>query len=416
MSATTLTAKKLINSRLFAVLVLGFASGLPLALTGSTLQAWFTEAHIDLITIGTLSLLGIPYTLKFIWAPLMDHYSFPRFGKRKGWILLMQLGLLLSVFLLASMNPVSQASAMGVVALSVAFFSASQDISITAYQTDVLTAEERGLGIAYYVFGYRIAMLISGGLALLCADWLGWKVTYELMAFLLLLCLFTTYKSPNAPEPAISSPHIFQTLVAAVENIMQREKIIMLFLFIAFYKIGDALALSLMTNFLLHGLGFSLSEVGLAYKLVSIVAMILGGFIGGYLLKHWNIYKALLIFGLAQTFSNLMFVALALIGKQFIFMAATMFIENFCSGLTTIALVAFMMSLCDHRYTACQFAILSTIASLGRVFLGPVAALMVKNVGWAQFFIWSFILCAPGIVLLMILKDKVSSYATATTS
>ena len=409
-----LTTKTLINARLLAILVLGFSSGLPLALTGSTLQAWFTEAHISLVTIGALSLIGIPYTLKFLWAPLMDHYGFPWVGKRRGWILLTQLGLVFALIVLANMDPTTEAASMGIVALIVAFFSASQDISITAYQTDVLKPEERGLGAACYIFTYRIAALISGGLALVFADYLGWKLTYEIMAALLIFSMVLTYKTPKANELAVPTRNIFNTIMDALYDLLHREKIVLLLLFIVFYKFGDALALSLMTNFLLHGLGFSLTEVGLAYKVVSFVATILGGFVGGIFLTRWNIYRALLVFGLAQTFSNLMFVVLALAGKQFSLMAASIFIENFCSGLSTAALLAFLMSLCNHRYTASQFALLSAVASLGRVFLGPVAALMVENLGWVQFYLWSFVLCFPGILFLILLKDKVSLYAPAT--
>jgi len=413
-SMSNSTKTILINSRLLAILVLGFASGLPLALTGATLQAWFTEANVSLKTIGTLSLLGIPYTLKFLWAPLMDHYGFSRLGKRKSWILLTQLALVFSLLLISEMEPSIQAGSIGLVALMIAFFSASQDISVNAYTTDVLHQEERGLGAAYTVFAYRIALLVSGGLALIFADYFGWKRTYEFMALLMLFTMIPTYFSPRTIELKSSAQNVYQTMIQALADILQREKIILILFFIIFYKFGDALALALITNFLLHGLGFTLTEVGLAYKVVSFVAMILGGFVGGVILTRWNIYRALLVFGIAQAFSNLTFAALAMIGKDFYFMAVSVFIENFCSGLSTAALLAFMMSLCDHRFTASQFALFSAVASLGRVFLGPIAALMVDNLGWVQFFVWSFVICFPGILLLMFLKDEVMYHAQAT--
>lgn len=408
------TQKMLMNSRLMAILVLGFASGLPLSLTGATLQAWFTEAHVSLKTIGTLSLLGIPYTLKFLWAPIMDHYGFSKLGKRKSWILLMQLALVMFLLIISEMDPATQAGSIGFVALAIAFFSASQDISINAYTTDVLAPEERGLGAAYTVFAYRIALLVSGGLALIYADYFGWKRTYELMAFLMLLSMIPTYFSPRTIEVVSSARNLYQTTIHALTDMLQRDKIVLILFLIMFYKFGDALALSLLTNFLLNGLGFTLTEIGLAYKIVSFVAMILGGFVGGVILTRWSIYKALLVFGIAQAVSNLAFAVLAIAGKQFFLMAASVFIENFCSGLSTAALLAFMMLLCDHRYTASQFALLSAVASLGRVFLGPVAALMVENLGWAQFYIWSFVLCFPGILLLIFLKDEVIYHAHAT--
>lgn len=410
----TANSKILINARLLAVLFLGFSSGLPLALTGSTLQAWFTEAHIDLVTIGALSLIGIPYTLKFLWAPLMDHFGFPILGRRRGWILFAQFCLVISILWMANLDPINNVKVMAILALLVAFFSATQDIAVDAYRTDVLEVKERGLGSAYYVFAYRAAMLISGGFALVIADYYSFKFTYELMAGFVLLAMLATIFAPKSIDIKPTSPYVFNTIVTSFRDLLQREKIIFIFLFIIFYKFGDALALSLMTNFLLKGLGFSLTEVGLAYKIVSFVATILGALVGGIYLTRLNIYKALLWFGLAQAFSNLTFVVMALVGKQFALMATSIFIENFCSGLSTAALMTFMMSLCNHRYTASQYAMLSTIASLGRVFLGPVAGFMVQNVGWAQFYFWAFLLCFPGILFLIFLKDRVLNYAPAT--
>lgn len=407
-----ISAKMLINNRLLAILVLGFSSGLPLALTYSTLQAWFTNEHINIVAIGSLSLIGLPYTLKFLWAPLMDHYSLSWLGRR-GWIIYMQLAVALSLALLANMDPSLEAGKMALIALAVAFFSASQDIAIDAYRTTILKPDERGLGAAYFVFAYRVAMLVSGGLALIFADYFGWKITYLLMAILILLSMLPTYFAPNTLEYHSVSPTLFGTIKESFLDLLQREKVVLLLLFIVFYKFGDAFAVSLMTNFLLKGLGFSLIEVGTAYKIVSFVAMILGGFVGGLILTRWHVYYALLLFGLAQSFSNLTFVVLALAGKQFFLMAGSIFIENFCSGLSTAAFFAFLMSLCNAKYAAGQFALLSAIASLGRVFLGPIAGLVVQNVGWVQFYIWSFILCLPGILLLVLLKDKVFIHAEA---
>ena len=405
----------LFNQRLLAVLILGFSSGLPFSLTGATLQAWFTTSNVNLKTIGALSLIGFPYTLKFLWSPLMDYYGLSGLGKRKSWILLTQLALVVLLFVLSEMKPSIEASTMGVIALAIAFFSASQDISINAYTTDILHPKERGLGAAYTVFSYRIALLVSGGLALIFADYLGWKITYQLMAFIMLLSMLPVYFAPTPPTETLTTKSLYETTLLSIQNMWQRENIILILLFIIFYKVGDALALSLMTNFMLHGLGFSLSEIGVVYKSVSIISMILGGFVGGLFIVRWNLYRALLVFGIAQAFSNLCFTFLAWTGKNFTVMATSVFIENFCSGLSTAAMFAFIMLLCDHRYTASQFALLSAIASLGRVYLGPVAAYLVESVGWAQFFIYSFLLCFPGIFLLILLKEKVLNYAPATT-
>lgn len=398
----------LINSRLMAALFLGFASGLPIMLTGSTLQAWFTEANIDLVTIGALSFLGIPYTLKFLWAPVMDYYRIPFLGRRRGWILLMQVCIALILLVLANMQPSSQAARMGTLALLLAFFSASQDIAIDAYRTDMLHKEERGLGAAYFIFAYRMAVLFSGGFALIFADYLGWRLTFELMALSMALSIIPTLRAPAVPEikPEISNTFLSAT-VESVRELLARDQIVLVLFFVIFYKLGDAFAFQLMTPFLLHGLGFSLSEVGFAYKMVSFVGVIGGGFVAGYLLVRWNIYRALLIFGIMQSFSNLLFVVLAYTGKNFFLMMLSIFIENFCGGLSTAAFFAFLMSICNQRYTATQYALLSAFASFGRVFLGPVAAVLVKELGWVQFYMWSFVCCLPGIWFLILLKEKV---------
>lgn len=403
----------LINRKLTAIFTLGFASGLPLALTGASLQAWFTNAGLNIKTIGALSLLGIPYTLKFLWAPLMDHYGLSPLGRRKSWILLMQLGLVVGLVLMSLFDPASNASTMIGVALLIAFFSASQDISINAYTTDVLTAEERGLGAAYTVFAYRVALLVSGGLALIAADVIGWHYTYFIMAVIMLLLMIPTYFAPHVYEVTSSTSSLYATMRAAVSNFWQRDKILLVLVFIVLYKFGDALALTLMTNFLLNGLHFSLTEVGVAYKTVSIVAMIIGGLVGGVLMTRMPLYRALLLFGIMQAFSNLTFAWLAIVGKQVVLMTISVFIENFCSGLSTAALFAFMMYLCDKRYTASQFALLSAVASLGRVFLGPLAAWMVPILGWPLFYFWSFVLCFPSLIILLFLKDEVAQHAAA---
>lgn len=398
------------NSRLLAALLLGFSAGLPLALTSATLQAWFTEANVNLALIGGLSLIGIPYTLKFLWSPFLDYYQLPKFGLRKGWILLMQVSIAATLVMLAHMNPATQAASMAMVALLAAFLAATQDVAIDAYRTDILTESERGLGAAYYVFTYRLAAVISGGLAMVFADFYGWKLTYELMAVLMLLVMLLTLRAPSIHHAGSSLSNVWQAMVVSLGDLLRRENIIVLLLFVMFYKLGDAIALSLMTNFLLHGLGFSLTEVGLAYKIVSFVATVLGALVGGTILTRKSVYYGLIVFGLAQAFSNLMFVILSLAAKSFTLMAASIFIENFCSGMSTAAFLAFLMSLCNKQYTATQYALLSAVASLGRVFVGPAAAIIVTKFGWTQFFTWSFVLSFPGLILLLAMKEKVMTH------
>lgn len=403
-----LTRAAFYNRRLLIMLLLGFASGLPLALTGSTLQAWLTNDQINLKTIGLLSFLGLPYLLKFLWAPCMDHFKILTKDRRKGWILVSQIGLLISIYCLSLSDPAHDIKKLIWIALIVAFFGASQDIAIDAYRTNLLQEKERGLGAAYFVFSYRLSLLISGGLSLIMAHYWGWRLTYQIMSGIMLLSMIPTYFAPNIADASFASyAKCYQTFLSSLYDFWERDKLFLLILFVLFYKFGDALALSLMTNFLLHGLQFSLIEVGLAYKTVSFIAVILGGFVGGLLLLRMNLYQGLLIFGLAQSFSNLMFVLLASLGKHFFLMSFAIFIENFCSGLSTAAFFAFLMSVCNIKYSAGQYALLSAVATFPRVFLGPVAAIMVAHLGWTQFYFYSFVLCFPGILFLVLLKDKV---------
>lgn len=404
----------LVNPRLIAIFFLGFASGLPLVLTGSTLQAWFTSAQINLSTIGALSLLGLPYTLKFLWAPLMDHCSIPWLGRRSGWMLVTQSGLVVLLLLLSFMQPSQMTYLMICLAFGVSFFSASQDIAIDAYRTQILKPEERGLGSAYFVFTYRAACLVAGGLALIFAERIGWRLTYQLMALLIILSMIVSWLAPKADEPVEVKKSIFATTLTAIEDIWQREKILLILLFLILYKFGDALVLQLMVNFLLHTLNFSLTEVGLAYKGVGFAATVSGAFLGGLLLVRWNIYRALLVFGLAQAISNFMFVILAMVGKNYMLMLSAIFIENFCGGLSTAALFAFLMTLCDKQFAATQFALFSAVTSLGRVLLGPVAALMVSQYGWVHFYFYAFLISFLGLFVLYFIKQEVVGYASAT--
>jgi MFS transporter, PAT family, beta-lactamase induction signal transducer AmpG len=401
--------------RILSITLLGFASGLPLALTGSTLQAWFAQAGVNIMTIGVLSLVGLPYVWKFLWSPLMDRFTLPLSGRRRGWMMLTQLFLCILLFIMANFNPLANPMAMGILALVIAFFAASQDISIDAYRTDVLRAEERGLGAAVYIFAYRMAMLLSGGLALVLADHLGWRLTYEIMALLMALSIIISYKSPE-PTFQVTAPHTFkEAVIEPFKELLRRERIIALLLFIVLYKIGNALALALMSKFLLS-LGFTLTTIGLTYKTMGLLATILGALAGGAILTSVNIYRALFLFGLAQAFSNLMFVFLAMVGLNYTLMASSIFIEHFCSGMATAAFVAFLMSLCHARYTATQFACLSSLDAVGRVMLGPFAALIVEHLGWVNLYWCAFALSFPAVFLIALFRHRTTRHEVLVTT
>lgn len=402
-----------LNPRLWAVTLFGFTSGLPLALASTTLQAWFTQTGVNVVTIGAITLLGIPYTFKFLWAPLLDHYRLAFLGERKAWILITQALLALGLLIIANLEPSHEAMLMGFITLAIAFFSATQDVAVDAYRTDILHTQERGLGASYYIFAYRIAMLLSGGLALVFADYWGWKTTYEIMALLMLLCMLPSLKTPNLPKVVSQETFLWSTIKQSLGEILQRDHVVLLLAFIACYKLGDAFALTLMTNFLLKGLGFTLTEVGLAYKFVYFIAAVLGAFVGGAILLRLNIYRALLWFGFAQSFSILTFLFLAWVGKNYYLMISSIFIETFCNGLSTAAFITFLMSLCDRRYSATQYALFSALAFIGRTFLGPVAGYIVLKLGWIEFYLCAFLLSLPCLLLLLPLGSRVSRYAPA---
>ena len=401
------------SPRIAAVLLLGFSSGLPLALTGGTLQAWLTVSGTDIMTIAWFSWIGIPYLLKFLWSPLMDRYVPPFLGRRRGWMLLTQLALVAGIAGMAVSSPNANLWLLGCLALWVAFASASQDIVIDAYRTDLLPAQERGMGAAVSVLGYRIAMLASGGLALILADQIGWRQTFFVMAALMSIGLLTSFA---APEPALRGTPPRSLRAAVVEplrDLMSRSGALQLLALIALYKFGDALAGTLTTAFLIRGVGFSLTDVGTINKALGLASLLVGGLLGGLLLVRMSLVRALLLFGALQAISNLSFALLALAGKSYPLLVFAVGFENLASGMGTAAFVAFAMALCNHNFSATQYALLSAIASLGRILFGPVTGGLVEAWGWAFFFIFTFVAALPGLWLVWRMRAQIAAVELA---
>lgn len=391
--------------KLGLLLILGFASGLPLALTSGTLQAWMTVAGVDLKTIGFFSLVGQAYVFKFLWSPIMDRYTPPLLGRRRGWLLITQVLLLIAIAGMGFLDPVSHLRWMAALAVIIAFCSASQDIVFDAWKTDVLSAEERGTGAAVSVLGYRLAMLVSGGLALWLADrYLGWQAMYWLMAALLIPCIIATFM---APEPADSIPvprTLEQAVVAPLRDFFTRNNAWLILLLIILYKLGDAFAMSLTTTFLIRGVGFDAGDVGMVNKTLGLAATIFGALLGGVLMQRLTLFRALLIFGLLQGASNIGYWLLAVTEKNILSMGSIVFLENICAGMGTSAFVALLMTLCNRSFSATQFALLSALSAVGRVYVGPVAGWFVEAHGWATFYLFSIAASVPGIVLLLLCK------------
>ena len=500
--------------RFIVVTVLGFASGLPLALTGQAMQAWLSMEGLDVATIGFLSLVGLPYTFKFLWAPLMDRFDLPLLGRRRGWLVATQLLLALLLFLLAGMSPKGATQAFALLAVAIAFMSASQDVVIDAYRTDLLPAAERGLGASLAVAGYRLAMILSGGIALIWTDaqqgggW-SWPDVYRFMAGLMVAAAAVSATMlpklvalPGAPATSHSvrndllgfvavvaaviagyvftdqavAPAVrtlmaplwqgsslstslqgrwadlvslllgigitlplaawaarrakFETLLSGLSNYFSQPGAAAFLLFIVLYKLGDAFAGSLMTPFLLKSMAFSPAEVGVVNKVIGLWLTIGGALLGGALMLKLGLWRALMLFGILQMASNVGFWWLAVSGKglmpglvipafdwTIVKIAAptpvdggllmVIAFENLSGGMGTAAFLAFLMSLCNQRFTATQFALLSAFASVGRVWVGPLAGVLAESIGWPAFFIVSTVAALPALAMLWWLRASV---------
>jgi PAT family beta-lactamase induction signal transducer AmpG len=398
------------SRKIALLLLLGFASGLPLALTAGTLQAWLAAENVDIVAIGWFALVGQPYTYKFLWAPLMDRYTpLPALGRRRGWLLLTQLALAAAIAFMGTLRPQDSAWLLGATALAVAFLSASQDIVFDALRADWLEREERGAGAAVSVLGYRVAMLVSGAGALILADQgLGWSGTYWLMAMLMGIGMVASWLVVE-PEGASAPRTLDEAVLRPFAEFFSRHGALALLVLVVLYKLGDAFAGNLTTAFLLRGPGFSLTEVGALNKGFGLAATIVGALAGGALMAKMRLYRALLLFGVLQAITNLGFMLLAASGKSYALMVTVVGLENICGGMGTTAYVALLMALCDRRFSATQYALLSALSSVGRVYVGPAAGYLVAGFGWQLFFFFTFLIALPGLALLVRLRKRIDA-------
>jgi PAT family beta-lactamase induction signal transducer AmpG len=387
------------SRHMLLALLMGVASGLPLLLTGSVLQAWMKQEGVDLGTIGLFALVGIPYTLKFLWAPLLDRYIPLRLGRRRGWLLIFQLALVASILLLSQANPIQQPWLLAVAALLVSFFSASQDIVIDAFRRESLSDDEQGLGASLYVNGYRIGMLAASAGGLILADTIPFSWVYILMAAAMSAGMLVTLFAPEPVVPEGAPQTLQDAVIKPFVDYFSREHAVLILLFILLYKIGDTMAGHMTTPFYLD-LGFSTSEIGAVVKLFGFWATIFGSLIGGVLILRQGIYQSLLGFGILQALSTAGFILLAGAGYDLRVLAAVVAFENLTAGMGTTAFIAFMASLTNRKFTATQYALLSSLMGVPRTILAAPTGFIAMGLGWSWFFAFCTLLAIPGLLLL----------------
>jgi PAT family beta-lactamase induction signal transducer AmpG len=402
------------DRRVALMLFLGFASGLPLALTSGTLQAWMTVEGVSLKTIGFATLIGQAYVFKFLWAPALDRFAPPSFaralGRRRGWLLMSQALVIAGLVVMSMFSPRDTLLLLALAAVMVAFFSASQDVVFDAYRADVLAPAQRGAGAAVSVLGYRLGMIVSGGLALWLAERvLGWNAMMLLMAALMLVGVAATLMAPEPHSPPATPRTLAEAVVAPLREFFARPGAWAMLALIVCYKLGDAFAGALSTAFLIRGAGFGADEVGLVNKTLGLAATIVGALAGGALMAQMGLYRSLLWFGIGQAITNFGYWLIAVSPKSLALMGSIVGLENLVGGMGTAAFVALLMSLVDARFSATQFALLSALASVGRVYVGPATGFLVENLGWPNFFVLTVAFAIPGLVLLVAMRRSVEA-------
>jgi MFS transporter, PAT family, beta-lactamase induction signal transducer AmpG len=394
------TLKKVFSVRMLSMLLIGYSAGLPLLLIGSTLQAWMTDEGVDLTAIGLVSLLGLPYVFKFLWAPLLDRYKLPFFSRRKGWMLLFQGLLVLAILGLSFTNPSTDLRLVCIWAFLIALFSASQDVVLDAYRREILPDEELGLGSSLYVTGYRLAMLVSGALALYLADTIPWKSVYHWLALFMtpsiLFTLFAPQENQHIPIPA----NLKVAVVGPLKDFFSRRGSWIMLLFILLYKVGDSMASNMTTPFILD-IGYTKTDIATVAKTFGMGATILGGIIGGTMMLKMSIKGSLVFFGILQAVSTLGFSLLPSFPVSFVALATIIGFENLASGMGTAAYAAYMASLTNKQFTATQYALLTALMGIPRVILASPTGWMAKVVGWELFFVICTMVALPGLLLLI---------------
>jgi MFS transporter, PAT family, beta-lactamase induction signal transducer AmpG len=399
----------LTQPRMLAVLLLGAASGLPNPLSESTMQAWFTDLGLTNTNIGLLMYVALPYLLKPLWAPLLDRYTVPWLGRRRGWIATIQLLLAAAIGSLAAFGGAHQLTAIALVLLVVVFLSASQDIVIDAYRTDVARPEERGLAAAAANQGYRALSYGSLSVSLIVADNVSWRAAFLTLAVGMALMTLATIWAPEPDDPRGKVlPSLSESVFIPLSELFVVPGMAALVILIVLYKVGDAFALKFFTRFLLD-VGFTKTEIGLAVKAVLTTGSVLGALLGGIWMIKLGLRRAMLLFAVVQALTNLGYLLLYSTGKSYAVMVGAVALDALASGMGNIASVALMMALCDKRFSAFQYALLSMMALMPRYTLGWPAGYIADHGGWGAYYWTSFGLALPGIALVWLMRRRIES-------
>ncbi len=394
--------RALANRRMLICIFTGFSSGMPLYVLYQLIPAWLRDVGVDLETIGLFALIGFPYTWKFVWSPLMDEVVPPLFGRRRGWAIVTQVALLGALAAFGLFDPTEEIWSVAVVVGLVAFFSASQDIVLDAYRRELLPDVELGIGNSMFVNAYRISTLVPGSLALILADQLPWSTVHLVVAAFMLIGIMTTLLMPEPEIRGLPPQSMRSAIVEPFKEFFQRDgtrAALLLLTFMLLYKLGDSMATALVTPFYLD-LGFTKTEIGTVAKVAALWSSVAGATIGGIIMIRLGINRSLWCFGVVQLLTILGFAALAEIGPDRTALFVVVSGEYLGVGLGTAAFVAFMARSTDRRYTATQFALLTSVMGIPRTFANASTGFIVEAVGWTTFFLFCAVVAIPGMVLL----------------
>jgi PAT family beta-lactamase induction signal transducer AmpG len=387
------------DRRMLIILLMGFSSGLPLLLVGGTLRLWMRREGVDLSTIGLVALIGIPYSFKFVWAPLLDHFRLKFLGRRRGWLMVFQLMLAVAILSMAQFSPSTSLLEISILAFLIAFFSASQDIVVDAYRREILREDELGAGSGLAVTGARFGLLASGSIAIMLADWMSWNQVYMLMAALMIVGMLATLFAPEPEAHADTPKNLGEAVVGPFVDYFKKKDALLILLFIVLYKMGDQLA-SDYNSVLYADLSFSNTVIGSVGKFFGFWSTLVGSLIGGFLVSIYGKNKCLWVFGFLQAISTLGFSLLTLVPGSVPALAGVVAFENLAGGMGSAAYVTLMASLTNRKYTGTQYALLTSLMSVPRIFLSTPGGWLVEQMGWFEFYLICALLAIPGLLLL----------------